>query len=97
MNPTRVRPATLLEIALAAISAAGCRAPDAGHDATARPAPPNLQHVSANVWSGGAPESDEAFASLNELGIRTIVSVDGARPDVAAARRYGLRYVNIPI
>jgi protein tyrosine phosphatase (PTP) superfamily phosphohydrolase (DUF442 family) len=34
---------------------------------------------------------------LAKLGVKTVVSVDGARPDVEAARRHGLRYVHIPI
>jgi protein tyrosine phosphatase (PTP) superfamily phosphohydrolase (DUF442 family) len=31
------------------------------------------------------------------MGIKTIISVDGARPDVERARKYGLRYVHLPI
>jgi hypothetical protein len=31
------------------------------------------------------------------LGIRTVISVDGARPDLERAHRYGLRYVQLPI
>jgi protein tyrosine phosphatase (PTP) superfamily phosphohydrolase (DUF442 family) len=34
---------------------------------------------------------------LQQLGIKTIVSVDGARPDVNSARKYGIEYVHIPI
>src|SRR5262249_40131969 len=33
---------------------------------------------------------------LQALGVRTVISVDGARPDVAAARKFGLRYVHLP-
>lgn len=40
---------------------------------------------------------EEAFAQLAQLGIRTVVSVDGARPDLPLAERHGLRYVHIPI
>lgn len=49
------------------------------------------------IYSGGEPAGDEAFAALVKLGVHTIASVDGARPDVEAARRHGLRYVHIPI
>ena len=38
-----------------------------------------------------------AFAALASMGIRTLVSMDGARPDVDGARRHGLRYVHIPV
>ncbi len=31
------------------------------------------------------------------MGVKTIISVDGAEPDVAAARAQGLRYIHLPI
>ena len=34
--------------------------------------------------SGSSPEDESGFASLAKLGVKTIVSVDGAKPDVAA-------------
>jgi protein tyrosine phosphatase (PTP) superfamily phosphohydrolase (DUF442 family) len=37
------------------------------------------------------------FSELRKLGIRTVISVDGATPDVEAARRMGLRYVHLPV
>jgi protein tyrosine phosphatase (PTP) superfamily phosphohydrolase (DUF442 family) len=57
----------------------------------------NLRQLSSNLYSGGEPHGDAAFAELAGLGVRTIVSVDGARPDVEAARAHGIRYVHIPI
>ncbi|MBI5759688.1 MAG: cytochrome c [Planctomycetales bacterium] len=57
----------------------------------------NLHRLSDRIYSGGQPEGEAAFASLARLGIKTIVSVDGARPDVATARKHGLRYVQIPL
>lgn len=53
--------------------------------------------MTPRLYSGAQPEGDAAFAELAQMGIRTLVSVDGARPDVAAARRHGLRYVHLPI
>lgn len=53
--------------------------------------------ITPRLYSGAQPEGDAAFGELAEMGIRTLVSVDGARPDVAAARRHGLRYVHLPI
>lgn len=63
----------------------------------AYPALQNLLLVTGRFYSGGQPDGDGAFAQLSELGVKTIVSVDGATPDVAAARRHGLDYVHIPI
>src|SRR4051812_27897995 len=57
----------------------------------------NAHVVTAKVISGAQPEGDESFKALEDLGVRTIVSVDGAAPDVGTARRYGLRYVHLPI
>ncbi|MGF1582092.1 MAG: hypothetical protein ACFCD0_22425 [Gemmataceae bacterium] len=61
---------------------------------------PGLENViplTATVVSGAQPEGDEAFASLARLGIKTVVSVDGSRPDIKTANKYGLQYVHIPI
>jgi protein tyrosine phosphatase (PTP) superfamily phosphohydrolase (DUF442 family) len=79
---------------------AGCGA------ATAAPADldlrelPGVQHYrrwSARVAQGAQPEGDEAFAALRAQGITTLVSVDGAMPDVARAAQHGLAYVHVPI
>lgn len=61
------------------------------------PALHNLLKVTESIYSGGEPDGDQAFACLVDLGVKTIVSVDGARPDVERARKYGIRYVHIPI
>ena len=53
--------------------------------------------VSDRLYSGSEPEGDKGFAALTGLGIKTVVSVDGARPDVKVARQNGLRYIHIPI
>jgi hypothetical protein len=56
----------------------------------------NLFALGTNVLSGSAPESDEAFASLEKLGIQTIISVDGTKPNVELARKHGLHYAHLP-
>ncbi len=56
----------------------------------------NLVQVHDNVISGGLPEGEPAFTELTQLGIKTIISVDSARPDVATARKHGLKYVHLP-
>ncbi|HVJ86263.1 MAG TPA: hypothetical protein VM452_11505 [Caulifigura sp.] len=57
---------------------------------------PNACQVTAKVISGGLPEGDAAFSQLAGLGVKTVISVDGMTPDVATARRHGLRYVHLP-
>src|SRR5205814_5083001 len=60
---------------------------------------PGLHHVfrvDHKLYSGAAPEGDAGLGSLRALGIRTVISVDGARPDVTRAQRFGLRYVHLP-
>jgi protein tyrosine phosphatase (PTP) superfamily phosphohydrolase (DUF442 family) len=56
----------------------------------------NVFHVSGRVYSGSAPEGEAGFAALAGLGVKTIISVDGAAPDVEAAQRHGLMYVHVP-
>lgn len=57
----------------------------------------NAHVVTAKVISGAQPEGDESFEALRDMGIKTIVSVDGATPDVARAHKFGLTYVHLPI
>lgn len=57
----------------------------------------NVFRFSEKLYNGSSPEGEEGFQSLARLGIRTIISVDGARPNVALARRHGMRYVHLPI
>ncbi|MGC3956612.1 MAG: cytochrome c [Verrucomicrobiota bacterium] len=56
----------------------------------------NAFRVSAKIYSGSQPEGDEAFAAIASLGVKTIVSVDGSKPDIDAARKHGLRYIHLP-
>jgi protein tyrosine phosphatase (PTP) superfamily phosphohydrolase (DUF442 family) len=57
---------------------------------------PNAVRVHDQVISGGLPAGTAAFAELRALGVKTIISVDGAKPDVETATKYGLRYVHLP-
>jgi protein tyrosine phosphatase (PTP) superfamily phosphohydrolase (DUF442 family) len=56
----------------------------------------NVVQVHAKVLSGGMPENDQAFAKLAALGVKTIISVDGMKPDVETARKHGMRYIHLP-
>jgi protein tyrosine phosphatase (PTP) superfamily phosphohydrolase (DUF442 family) len=70
-------------------------------NAVATPVPSTHVHqlfrATTNVFSGNSPESDAAFAEIARLGVKTIISVDGGRPDVELARKHGLRYIHLPI
>jgi protein tyrosine phosphatase (PTP) superfamily phosphohydrolase (DUF442 family) len=62
--------------------------------------PLGLEHyrrLSERIGQGGQPVGETAFRNLTALGYDTIVSVDGARPDTESARRWGLRYVHVPV
>jgi len=61
---------------------------------------PGLHNVVAygpGLWSGSLPEGDAGFATLRAWGVRTVISVDGAEPDLARAQAAGMRYVHLPI
>ncbi len=58
---------------------------------------PQARRIAADVYCGGEPSDEAAFARLRKLGVQTIVSVDGATPAVRLARQFGMRYVHIPI
>lgn len=62
-----------------------------------RPGLHNLVAYHDGVISGGAPEGDAGFDSLQAMGVRTIISVDGAVPEVASATARGMRYIHLPI
>ncbi|HKB04676.1 MAG TPA: cytochrome c [Gemmataceae bacterium] len=98
-----LRPFVIAFAAAAAAFPAGCTPPPsgdggrpAGHP-TEMPGLHNLLRMRDDLWSGSSPEGDDGFRSLRELGIRTIVSVDGATPEVNRARACGLRYVHLPL
>ena len=81
------------------IGIAACSRPPAPEPERPKPADVvhNLRPLGEDLWSGATPEGDESFQALRDLGIKTIISVDGTRPDVGRARRFGIRYVHIPV
>ena len=58
---------------------------------------PRLLKLSDRVYSGAEPKIEQSFAELSERGIRTLICVDGAKPKVEWADKFGLRYIHIPI
>lgn len=57
----------------------------------------NVFRLSNHLISGGEPAGDEGFAALRDMGVKTIISVDGAKPDIERSRAAGMRYIHIPI
>jgi protein tyrosine phosphatase (PTP) superfamily phosphohydrolase (DUF442 family) len=57
---------------------------------------PNAYRLHEKVISGGQPDGEAAFVELERLGVKTVISVDGAKPDVELARAHGMRYVHLP-
>src|SRR5512134_2416916 len=91
--------AIFLSVAGIAVGAAPLHVPAANAVATSVPSVHlhNLFRATTNVFSGSSPEGDAAFRELIRLGVKTVISVDGAQPDVEAARKHGLRYIHLPI
>lgn len=81
----------LLAVMLLATCVAG--PPDAEGTGT----PENLIQIADQWFCGAVPHTNHQFAALADMGIRTLVSVDGSRPDLEMASKHGLRYVHIPI
>jgi len=57
----------------------------------------NVVAFGPDLYSGSAPEGDAGFDTLANLGIRTIISVDGATTEVEEAEERGIRYVHFPV
>jgi len=57
----------------------------------------NVRRVTDSILVGSEPGGEEAFRSLQSLGVQVILSVDGAAPNLELARKYGMRYIHIPI
>lgn len=99
-----VRVQNYILIVVACVAAIGCSNADETLVSTRTESPvriasehlPNAIRVDERVISGGQPDGELAFKELRELGVKTIVSVDGAKPEVALATKYGMRYVHLP-
>ncbi len=93
MHP--LKPVLALSVLALALLAAE---PPAGAPAKVEaPGVPNLIRLTDDLYQGAMPQGDEGFASLEKLGVKTVISVDGARPDLEDAHKHGMRYVHLPI
>ncbi len=91
-----------LLVAVSAVFVSGC-SPDGAKEPAAAPAGEkhgsvlhNVHQPCDGIWTGSEPAGIAAFQELQRMGIKTIVSVDGAKPDLAAAEACGLRYIHLP-
>ncbi len=57
---------------------------------------PRFRKWSPKHFQGAQPEGEVAFRNLAALGVTTVISVDGAIPDLASAHKYGLTYAHVP-
>ena len=57
----------------------------------------NYRRLSSKIAQGGQPNGEASFRALQAEGITTVVTVDGAVPDLENAKKFGLTYVHIPI
>ena len=57
----------------------------------------NAYRLSPRIITGGQPDTEAGFAELQKLGVKTIISVTDATPDEETARRYGIKYVHVPM
>lgn len=57
----------------------------------------NMFKLGKRIYSGGEPTSEASFEKLKEMGVVAIISVDAARPNVELAKKYGIRYVHVPM
>src|SRR5678815_4385498 len=94
----------VMSFAILALAAVVCAAPVGPNDESESPFQPlpthdleNAYRLTDKVLAGAQPEGDKSFAALRDMGVKTIISVDGAKPDVETAHKYGLRYVHLPI
>lgn len=88
-----IEPATTCIAAVAILLAAAATAAEP----IKLPGIENAFRVTDRILSGSQPEGDKAFRALVDLGVKTIVSVDGSKPDLVTARRFRLRYIHLPI
>ncbi len=57
----------------------------------------NVFHLSDEIVSGSEPHGEGALKRIADMGVKTIISVDGKAPDVEIAEKLGMRYVHVPI
>ncbi len=59
--------------------------------------PEGVHEVAPGVYSGPMPEDAGGFEALAALGVRSVISVDGARPGIEGAASCDMSYSHVPI
>ena len=62
-----------------------------------RPGLHNIVRFYDGFYSGSAPEGDAGYDSLQFLGVRTVLSVDGAPPNATRIEAHEMRSVHLPV
>jgi len=57
----------------------------------------NVFRIDDTLYSGSGPATEADFKDLAKLGVKVLISVDGGKPAVELAHKYGMRYVHLPI
>jgi protein tyrosine phosphatase (PTP) superfamily phosphohydrolase (DUF442 family) len=97
-----VRGVTLSALAVVVLSASApepAAAPDITPDSIHSLESADLHNViryALGIVGGSAPDSEAHFDALAAMGVKTILSVDGATPMVELAEARGIRYIHIP-
>lgn len=57
----------------------------------------NLYAFAPNIYSGGEPSGERGYATLEKLGVKTVICVDAMPPPAELARQHGIRVIHVPI
>ena len=97
IHTVRLIPTSIFVIAIASILGCDRFITPLCYGPTEPPAPiANLHSLTPRLISGALPDR-RTFHHLASLNVRTIISVDGAPPDVDAANAHNIRTVHIPV
>ena len=80
-----------------ALTACADPQPNPPPDRSAQETLPHHRRWSERVGQGAQPRGPDDFRTLRVEGYTTVLSVDGALPDLDGAHAHGLRYAHVPI
>jgi tyrosine-protein phosphatase SIW14 len=89
--PAQLRLSLLPVLFALSLSTAGLQAASIAE----APGVPNFHQVDEHVYRGAQP-TEQGFASLAKIGIRTVIDLRGERSEESKAQRAGMRYVRLP-
>jgi protein-tyrosine phosphatase len=101
--PSRVKPLIAIIITVVGLFTAPdlSAAPADGESESGKSIPSGpferFQVFQEGLFGGSEPDSPEHFEFLRSMGVRAVLSVDGATPNAGEAARHGIRYFHVPI